>query len=178
MSPAVRRLAERVLGPACFVVRGILFDKTPDANWKVVWHQDLTIAVASRQETAGFGPWTIKEGVVHVQPPAALLERMAALRIHLDDSTSENGPLRVIPGSHLSGRLSTLAIEAWRERVPDQECVAAAGDVILMRPLLLHASAPAIRPGRRRVLHLEFAAEALPSGLEWAEKYGSKCDLL
>jgi ectoine hydroxylase-related dioxygenase (phytanoyl-CoA dioxygenase family) len=172
-SPAVRGLAERVLGPACFAVRGILFDKTPAANWKVVWHQDLTIAVASRQEAVGFGPWTIKEGVLHVQAPTELLERMVALRIHLDDCTSENGPLRVIPGSHLSGRLTAQGIEAWRKRVPDQECMAAAGDVILMRPLLLHASATAIRPRRRRVLHLEFAAEDLQSNLEWAEKYES-----
>ncbi len=35
-SSAVRSVAEAVMGPACFAVRALLFDKTPEANWKVV----------------------------------------------------------------------------------------------------------------------------------------------
>ena len=105
-SPAVRGVAEAALGPGAFAVRGILFDKTPGANWKVVWHQDLTIAVAERRAVPGFGPWTAKDGVPHVQPPPALLERMAAVRVHLDDCTEANGPVRVLPGSHRAGRLA------------------------------------------------------------------------
>lgn len=163
----VRPLAQAVLGPDCFVVRALLFDKTPEANWKVRWHQDLTIAVQERRDAPGFGPWTQKEGVVHTHAPPSLLTRMLALRIHLDDCGEENGPLRVLPGSHRAGKLSEADIDAWKARTPSVTCLAKRGDVLAFHPLLLHASSPATRPGHRRVLHLEFAAEPLPGGLEW-----------
>lgn len=91
-SEPVRVIAESVLGEDCFAVRGILFDKTPEANWKVTWHQDLTIAVRQRRDVDGFGPWSVKEGVPHVQPPLSVLERMVAIRIHLDECGIDNGP--------------------------------------------------------------------------------------
>ena len=103
--PAVRALAEALLGPACFAVRGLFFDKTAKANWKVAWHQDLTIAVRDRREVDGFGPWSEKAGIPHVQPPVDLLGRMVAIRLHLDPCGPENGPLRVVPGSHAAGRI-------------------------------------------------------------------------
>src|SRR5712672_404935 len=95
----LRTLVEPTLGGRAIPVRGILFDKTPGANWKVMWHQDLTIAVREQVETDGYGPWSEKAGVVHVQPPREVLESMLAVRIHLDASTAGNGPLRVLPGS-------------------------------------------------------------------------------
>jgi len=104
------------------VVQAILFDKTPDANWKVAWHQDLTIPVEARIETAGFGPWSGKDGVPHVQ---------------------------------------------WKAAGQEVEACVPAGGLLLMRPLLLHASSPARRPGHRRVIHLEYAAGGLPGGLSW-----------
>src|SRR5579862_5599531 len=55
-----------ILGAGARAVRAILFDKTPDANWKVAWHQDLTIAVKEKREAVGFAAWTEKEGVCHV----------------------------------------------------------------------------------------------------------------
>jgi ectoine hydroxylase-related dioxygenase (phytanoyl-CoA dioxygenase family) len=166
-SPAVRALVEPVLGAGAFAVRGILFDKTPDANWKVAWHQDLTIAVRERREVAGFGPWSEKAGVVHVQPPAAVLERMVTVRLHLDPCGPENGPVQVIPGSHRAGRLSADEIQRRRaERAPEPACIGSGG-ALLMRPLLLHASSPSSLPAHRRVIHLEFAADDLPGGLEW-----------
>ena len=105
-SGAVRKIISTVLGPGCFAVRGILFNKTEQSNWKVAWHQDLTIAVRERREFDGFGPWTMKAGVVHVQPPPEIMNRLLAIRLHLDDSGPDNGPLRVIPASHGEGRLS------------------------------------------------------------------------
>jgi hypothetical protein len=84
-SPAVRGLVEPILGRAAFAARAILFDKTPETNWKVPWHQDLTIAVQDKVEVTGYGPWSTKDGVAHVQPPVAILEAMLAVRIHLDD---------------------------------------------------------------------------------------------
>lgn len=99
-SAEVRRLVEPVLGPAAFPVRGLLFDKTPEANWGVPWHRDLTIAVRDRRDVPGYGPWTRKAGVPHVQPPLDVLRGMLTIRLHLDDCGSEQGPLAVIPGSH------------------------------------------------------------------------------
>lgn len=166
-SRAVRSVAEAVLGDACFAVRAILFDKTPAANWKVVWHQDLTIAVRARAAVAGFDPWSEKEGVPHVQPPVELLERMLAVRVHLDDCGPANGPVRVLPRSHRVGRLSAEAIEAWRGGAEPVECLAERGAILAFRPLILHTSSPATAVGHRRVVHIEFAAEELPEPLAW-----------
>jgi hypothetical protein len=93
-SGAIRALVEPVLGSAAMAVRGILFDKTPEANWKVAWHQDLTIAVRERIDLPDFGRWSTKAGILHVQPPSGILERMLAVRIHLDDCPADNGPVR------------------------------------------------------------------------------------
>lgn len=165
--PSVRALVEPVLGAGCFVVRGILFDKTPQANWKVAWHQDLTIAVRERVDAPGFGPWSEKAGIPHVQPPAGVLERMLTVRVHLDPCGPENGPVQVLPGSHAHGRLAPDAIERLRAAGVPVPCTSARGGALVMRPALLHASSPATRPGHRRVVHLEFAAGDLPHGLEW-----------
>jgi len=169
-SETIRGLVEPVLGPRSFAVRALLFNKSPAANWRVIWHQDLSIAVKARTNVAGFGPWTMKGGLPHCLAPATVLERMLAVRIHLDDCNAEAGPLRVLPGTHLGGRLDGLAVEAWKARIPPVSCLAPTGGVVLMRPLLLHASSSSIRETRRRVLHIEFADGALPGGLEWAER--------
>ena len=113
-SDAVRVLVEPILGAHFFPVRGILFDKIPDANWKVPWHQDVTIAVRERVEIDGFGPWSTKADVLHVQPPAAILERMLTVRLHLDPCGEENGALRVLPRSHTHGKISEEEIPALR----------------------------------------------------------------
>ncbi|HEV3120580.1 MAG TPA: phytanoyl-CoA dioxygenase family protein [Isosphaeraceae bacterium] len=168
-SAAVRALVEPVLGMQAFVVRGLLFDKNPEANWVVPWHQDLTIAVREKRDVPGFGPWTKKVGIPHVRPPVEVLEQMLTLRVHLDDCDAASGPLRVLPGSHTMGILGDGAARTWLARGPAVECLAERGDVLVMRPLLLHASSTAERPRRRRVLHLEFAAGPLPGGIEWYE---------
>ncbi|MBI1177513.1 phytanoyl-CoA dioxygenase [bacterium] len=174
---AVLRVAEEIAGfeiitaatgRAAFPVRALLFDKTPQTNWNVSWHQDLSIAVRERHDVQGFTGWALKQGVWHAQPPAAFLERMITLRLHLDDCKSDNGPLRVIPGSHRDGRFDSEAIARWRSVVPAKEIICQAGDALLMRPLLLHASSRATRPSHRRVLHVEYAAFQLPAPLVWA----------
>ncbi|MBI2929037.1 MAG: phytanoyl-CoA dioxygenase family protein [Verrucomicrobia bacterium] len=176
-SPELRALVEPVIGAEAFAVRGLFFDKTPGANWKVTWHQDFAIAVQRRVEVCGFGPWSVKAGVVHVQPPAEVLEKMLTVRVHLDDCDESNGPLQVLPGSHRAGKLSAEEIRAWRARVPAVTCCVSRGGAVLMRPLLLHASSPARQPAHRRVVHLEFAAGPLPGGLEWCEGHYSKAQL-
>jgi ectoine hydroxylase-related dioxygenase (phytanoyl-CoA dioxygenase family) len=168
-SPAARAAVMPILGTGAKVVRAILFDKTPGANWKVAWHQDLSIAVRERADVPGFGPWSVKSGVTHVQPPPQLLARMLTLRLHLDDCGPANGPLRVLPGSHTDGALPPAEVAAWRERVRPEACLVPAGGAVLMRPLILHASSVATALGHRRVVHLEWSADDLPGGLRWYE---------
>ena len=168
-SPGVRRWVEPVLGPDCVAVNGTLFDKAAGRNWKVPFHQDVTIRVRQRREVPGFETWWEKGGVPHVWPPAAVVERMLAVRVHLDDCGPDNGPLRVIPGSHRAGVLTSDEIEWWKARVPEAACPAGRGGLVVMRPLLLHASSAAERPARRRVVHIDFAVPELPGGLEWWE---------
>jgi ectoine hydroxylase-related dioxygenase (phytanoyl-CoA dioxygenase family) len=168
-SQAVREIIGTILGAMCFAVRGILFNKTQRSNWKVAWHQDLTIAVRERREVDGFRAWSVKAGVLHVQPPAEIMSRILAIRLHLDESGPENGPLRVIPTSHKEGRLSRKQVENW-QKTGCVTCTVPRGGAILMRPLLIHASSECAAPKPRRVIHLEFAAEELPQGLEWRDR--------
>jgi ectoine hydroxylase-related dioxygenase (phytanoyl-CoA dioxygenase family) len=169
VSEPVKQLVIACLGKECFAVRGILFNKTSASNWKVAWHQDRTIAVRERKDVAAFGPWTVKECVPSVQPPSSIMANMLAIRLHLDESHEDNGPLRVIPGSHKAGCLSAEEIATWKEQ-QNVICTVPRGGAILMRPLLVHASSSCAKPEPRRVIHLEFAAENLPGGLEWRDR--------
>ena len=166
-SSAVRGLIQPLLGPHAFPVRGILFDKIPDANWKVPWHQDVTIAIQRRVEAEGFGPWTMKADVLHAQPPVFVLENMLSVRLHLDNCGEENGALRVIPGSHLNGRIPEEQVPLVHQNSLKHVCVVGLGGALVMRPLLLHASSPSRVPRHRRVIHLDFASVQLPYGLNW-----------
>jgi ectoine hydroxylase-related dioxygenase (phytanoyl-CoA dioxygenase family) len=166
-TPRLRHFACAILGESCFAVRALFFDKTPDANWKVVWHQDLTIATRRRVDLPGYGPWTDKAGVPHVQPPVDVLEQMLAIRVHLDPCSAENGPVRVIDGTHRFGRLVPEEIDGIRAARPESVCLAEEGALLAFRPLLLHASSPATRPAHRRVIHIEYAAQSLASPLVW-----------
>ncbi|MBL9117085.1 MAG: phytanoyl-CoA dioxygenase family protein [Verrucomicrobiaceae bacterium] len=148
-------------------VRGIFFDKHPDVNWLVPWHQDLTIAVCERHEVAGFGPWSVKDQIPHVQPPISFLEQMVTARLHLDDADISNGALRVLPGSHAFGRLSADQIRRSSECGQPLVCKVKAGDVMVMRPLLLHASGRSLSRDHRRVVHIEYASFNLPPPLQW-----------
>lgn len=167
-SGVAARLAASVLGTDAKPVRAILFDKNPDANWKVAWHQDQTIAVKERAEVEGFGPWSVKGGVVHVQPPAAVLEQMVTVRLHLDPCPAENGALRVLPGTHKRGKLTPAFLSATAQDVEPVTCAVGLGGAVLMRPLTVHGSSPSEVAQHRRVVHIEYAAGALPGALAWA----------
>jgi ectoine hydroxylase-related dioxygenase (phytanoyl-CoA dioxygenase family) len=133
----------------------------------VPWHQDLTICVITRADVLGYGPWTIKAGVCHVQPPISVLENMLSVRIHLDDCDESNGALRVLPGTHNLGRLIAAQISEQQRLAASISCAAQKGDVVLMRPLLLHASSAASKAVHRRVIHLDYASSQLDGGLQW-----------
>jgi ectoine hydroxylase-related dioxygenase (phytanoyl-CoA dioxygenase family) len=168
-SPRLLGLVRPHLPAEPLPVRAIYFDKSPDANWLVPWHQDLTLALREQGEVSGFGPWSMKDEVPHVQPPVELLEKMLTIRLHLDDTDESNGALRVLPGSHRLGRLSANQIKELRSSQPDFLCRAKMGDALLMRPLLLHASSRSTSSEHRRILHIEYAAFELPEGLHWHE---------
>lgn len=173
MSPILLNLVRWHIQPHVLTnaipVRAIYFDKSPTSNWLVPWHQDLTVALAEKIDMSGFGPWSIKDGVPHVQPPIKLLEQMVTLRIHLDDTPSDNGPLKVLPGSHKLGLLSPQQIIEQRNQKAQHLCTANQGDVMFMRPLLLHASAKSTSGHHRRILHIEYAGFELPGKLAWHE---------
>ena len=158
-----------LLPPGLFPVRFILFDKTAAENWPVSWHQDLSIAVVERRELEGYRAWTVKNGVCHVQPPVRLLESMVTVRLHLDDAPASNGALRVVPGSHALGRLPSGEVMREVGKRGEVVCACAAGDVLLIKPLLLHASSRSKQStGHRRVIHIEYARrEDLDARLGW-----------
>jgi len=163
----VGRLAACVLGPAARPVRALLFNKTAEANWIVPWHQDRTIAVRDRRDVAGFGPWSVKGGMQHVEPPFAILAGMVTVRIHLDDCGADNAPLLIAPGSHRIGRVPAKEAAGHAERIGQTACLAEAGDVWLYATPILHASERARAPAQRRVVQVDYAIGDLPGGLEW-----------
>jgi hypothetical protein len=164
--PFVRQFVTPLLGHGAFAVRAIFFDKVPEANWSLFWHQDNVIAVKERLDVPGFSAWSQKAGVWQVQPPVDVLAGMIAIRVHLDDCGPNNGPLRVLPGSHRFGWLDD-ELETWKARVPEMICNVGCGGIVAMCPLILHASAASETAGHRRVIHLEYAATELPAGLDW-----------
>ena len=163
----IGRSAAAILGDQCFPVRTVLFDKSDHSNWSLGWHQDRTIAVRRRHEVEGFGPWSMKQGIQHVEPPFEVIESMITLRVHLDPIDVDNAPLRVALGSHRFGRLPVSTVDALAARGTVFECHADRGDVWVYRTPIVHASRAAMPGRRRRVLQIDYAAQCLPNGLEW-----------
>ena len=166
-SPSIGQLLHQLFDISAFLTRATFFDKTPGANWGVFWHQDRSIAVKERMEVPGYESWTKKAGVHCVQPPVEIMAGIRAIRIHLDDCRADQGALRVLPGTHRLEHLSTNDVQEQQTSRQDVVCEVAAGDAVIMCPLLLHASSPMESGERRRVIHLEFADFDLPSQLEW-----------
>jgi ectoine hydroxylase-related dioxygenase (phytanoyl-CoA dioxygenase family) len=148
-------------------VRAILFDKTEANNWALGWHQDRTIAVKRRANVSGYGTWTVKDGMTHVEPPFDLLAHMVTLRVHLDPVTEGNAPLLIAPGSHKLGRIPDRDFAKAVEQCGVFACHADVGDVWLYATPILHASNAASIPSHRRVLQVDYCALDLPSGLNW-----------
>lgn len=162
-------LVKASLGDNSRPVKAILFDKTEKTNWHLRWHQDNVIAVEERIEAPGYHGWSEKAGIPHVRPPVEILQQMLAARIHIDDCPVENGALKVIPKSHKKGRLDDAQLQKFVSEIEPEYCTASSGDVLFMKPLLLHASGRAEKPQHRRILHIEYAASDLPHGLKWGQ---------
>lgn len=162
----LQQLVHDLFGPGYFVAKSLYFDKPEQSNWFVAYHQDLTISVDKRTETAGFGPWTVKQDQFSVHPPLEILQNNFTLRIHLDETNEENGALKVIPGSHLGiSRPAEIDWEAEKEVC----CNVEKGGIMVMKPLLLHSSGRTTNNKKRRVVHIEFGKDKLPNDLNWAE---------
>lgn len=151
-------IASAWLGALAQPFKATLFDKNPDSNWLVAWHQDTALPMSAQAAAAGWGPWSVKDGIHYAHAPANVLERVIALRLHLDDSGPDNGPLRVLPGTHRLGVLTDAQVHEYSRRIESRACCVPAGGVVAMRPLIIHASSKSSSPQPRRVLHLEYAA--------------------
>jgi len=159
-------IADGILPATSVAIQAIAFDKTDGANWKVPWHQDLIHPFAEEVRSPGYLLPSVKDGIHYAQPPAEVLNDMLAARLHFDDCTEENGPLRVSPGSHRLGIIPQAQIGDVVARLGEEVCLANNGEILLMKPLTLHASSKALKPLHRRVLHLVFH-----SGAEIPEKW-------
>ncbi len=151
-------IASRWLGATAVPFRATLFDKSARRNWLVVWHQDTALPLAARLDSAEWGPWSVKAGILYAHAPTWALTQIVALRIHLDHSGPKNGPLRVIPGSHEFGVLDDADVRRIARERAAVDCVVPRGGILAMRPLLIHSSSKAQIDAPRRVLHIEYAA--------------------
>ncbi len=150
------------------LVRAIYFDKSPENNWYVTWHQDQTVTVSDRFENEGWGPWSVKSEAWHVQPPLEVLDQMVTIRIHLDPATAASGCLKVIPGSH---RIGLIDVERVHEHVSKEKvvyCESPLGGAVVMRPHILHASEKSVSATPRRILHFEYSSFKLPRDVSWS----------
>jgi ectoine hydroxylase-related dioxygenase (phytanoyl-CoA dioxygenase family) len=163
----LNNLIATVFGEDYFVVKSIYFDKPEHSNWFVAYHQDLTISVDRKSDIDGYGPWTVKQNQFAVQPPLVILQNNFTIRIHLDDTDAENGALKVIPASHVKGVIRFESLE--ESGGSEVSCQVKKGGVMLMSPLLLHASNRTTNDKKRRVIHIEFSNQSLSEGLNWSE---------
>ncbi len=167
-SPHLTTIASELLKSPPRLVRALFFDKTADMNWFVSWHQDKTVTLNKKCDIAGWGAWSLKDDVCHVQPPGAVLDEMITIRLHVDAADEDNGCLNVLPGSHRFGILKQDDIERLTRISTPIACVVAAGDAVIMRPHVVHSSRKSIRQAHRRVMHLEYSSYPLPPGIDWA----------
>ncbi len=150
-------LASAALNESAVPFRATLFDKSPESNWLVAWHQDTALPFKEKFEAAGWGPWSMKAGIHHAHAPDWALQRIVALRVHLDESNEMNGPLRVLPGTHRNGRLTEEQIRKLADEIAGVNCLTPQGGILLMSPLIVHASSKSVSEMPRRVLHIEYA---------------------
>jgi ectoine hydroxylase-related dioxygenase (phytanoyl-CoA dioxygenase family) len=165
----LKNIIQSNFGENYFITKSIYFDKPEKSNWFVAYHQDLTISVDKKIDVKNFENWTTKQNQFAVQPPKEILEKNFTIRIHIDKTTKDNGALKVINGSHSKGiyRVENMDLKNEKETI----CEVDKGGIMIMKPLLFHASNKTTNNERRRVIHIEFSNLELPNGLEWSEKH-------
>jgi len=171
-SEKLNSVISKIFGSDYFVVKSIYFDKPETSNWYVAYHQDLTISVDKKIELENFGPWTTKQNQFAVQPPIEILQNIFTIRIHLDETNSENGALKVIDNSHSKEIYRPENID-WKNE-NETICDVESGGIMIMKPLLLHGSNRTTNNKKRRVIHIEFSNKELPNELNWSERLDNK----
>ncbi len=164
----LREIIKLNFGDNYFITKSIYFDKPEKSNWFVAYHQDLTISVNKKVEIENYENWTTKQNQFAVQPPKEILEQNFTIRIHIDKTTKENGALKVLNKSHKKGIVRAENIELENET--ETICEVEKGGIMIMKPLIFHASNKTTNNERRRVIHIEFSNQKLPHELEWSEK--------
>ena len=164
----LNQIIKQNFGENYFITKSIYFDKPEKSNWFVSYHQDLTISVDKKVEIENFKNWTTKQNQFAVQPLKEILEQNFTIRIHIDKTTKQNGALKVLNKSHRKGIVRTENIEIENEI--ETICEVEKGGIMIMKPLLFHASNKTTNNKRRRVIHIEFSNQNLPNELEWSEK--------
>ncbi|MFH6969470.1 phytanoyl-CoA dioxygenase family protein [Flavobacterium sp. FlaQc-28] len=164
----LKEIIKSNFGTGYFITKSIYFDKPEKSNWFVAYHQDLTISVDKKIDVENFENWTVKQNQYAVQPPKEILENNFTIRIHIDKTTKDNGALKVINNSHSKGilRIENLDFENEKETI----CEVEKGGIMIMKPLLFHASNKTTNNERRRVIHIEFSKQELPAELQWSER--------
>ncbi len=165
---AIGQYARAALSEAARPTRVLLFNKSEQSNWAVPWHQDRTIAVSHKVDAPGFEVWSTKEGVLHVEPPQEVLDRTVSLRLHLDEVSLDNAPLKTLVSSHKLGRVAVQDVQHHLENGQIDIHVAGPGDLLILRTSILHASDRAEAPQQRRVIHVDYCDALLPDGMDWA----------
>lgn len=168
----LNKLLKDLTDSTYFLTKAIYFDKPPDSNWFVAYHQDLSISVNKKMVLNDYENWTFKKGQYGVQPPLEILEDMITIRIHLDNTDKKNGALRVIKKSHING-IVRVDKKDWDNK-NEVTCKVEKGGVMLMKPLTLHASSRSSNNKQRRIIHLEFNKHELAKPLEWLEYHAVK----
>lgn len=181
----LQTLAGTLLGAEVRAVSAIAVDDTPDANWFVPWHQDHALRCATRAGVSADRSRTRTGASAHTQrslehltglaiEPAtelaieragATLLGMITLRVALDASVADTGPMEVIPGSHRQGVLTRSQIDALVDAAEPKVCLTERGDILAMSPLLVHRTQRAHSPLSQRVVHVEFLRTDLGAGL-------------
>jgi hypothetical protein len=156
-----------LLGRPAHPIRALFFDKSPQRNWSLGWHQDRVVALDQRRDVPGYTNWTLKDGIPHAEPPFPLLEQSLTLRLHLDPVAATNAPLLIALGTHRLGRIGSCQAARLAEAHSTFPCLADAGDVWAYSTPILHRSELAEEPSQRRVIQILYTADAPPDGLQW-----------
>ncbi|MEO9968674.1 MAG: phytanoyl-CoA dioxygenase family protein [Hyphomonadaceae bacterium] len=167
INSVITRLARSIL-LNCNPVRLVVFNKSPNSNWLVPWHQDRVIAVDQRCEADGYSNWSQKSGVWHCEPPIDLLYSMIFARVHLDDADKQNGCLQLARGTHKLGLIKASKADEAARAAPIETCVARRGDILFVKALTLHRSEPSKSKAQRRALRVDYSGVSLSAPLEWA----------
>jgi len=161
------KLYQSICDSSYFLSKAIYFNKPKMSNWFVNYHQDISISALKKVSVDGFTKWTNKDGQLGVIPPQDVLENTITFRLHLDNTDETNGALKIIKGSHKNGFIR-IDENFKRSDLKEELCKVEKGAIMLMQPLLLHASDKSTSEHDRRVIHLEFCNKEIPMG--WLEK--------